>query len=91
MKSYFQHFQRLARAGTYAELARGPVPKPEFFNWAADIFEGLHVAATPGKAALVLAGDDGPAQGFTYGELSARANRLLNHWRAAWGPGRPCC
>ncbi len=82
MQNYFQRFQRLAQAGTYAELARGPVPKPEFFNWAAEIFEGLHVAESPGKQALVLAGDDGPAQGFTYAELGARANRLLNFWRA---------
>ncbi len=83
MQDYFQYFQRLAQAGTYAPLARQPVPKPAFFNWTAEIFEGLHVAANPGKDALVLAGDDGaPAQHFTYGELSARANRLLNYWRA---------
>lgn len=85
MREYFQHFQRLARAGAYAELAQRPVPKPEFFNWTAEVFEGLHVAAHPGKAALVLVGDDAgaPAQSFSYGELSGRANRLLNYWRAA--------
>lgn len=91
MKEYFQHFHRLARAGAYAELAHWPVPKPEFFNWTAEIFEGLHVAAHPGKAALVLVGDDAgaPAQSFSYGELSGRANRLLNYWQAAGvGPGQ---
>lgn len=82
MQDYFQHFQRVARTGAYAELAQRPVPKPEFFNWAAEIFEDLHAAAHPGKDALVLVGDDGPAQAFTYAELSARANRLLNFWRA---------
>ncbi|AMJ65599.1 acyl-CoA synthetase [Hymenobacter sp. PAMC 26628] len=91
MQDYFQHFQRLARAGAYAGLAQWPVPKPEFFNWTAEIFEGLHVAAHPGKAALVLVGDEAgaPAQSFSYGELSGRANRLLNHWRAGGvGPGQ---
>ncbi|MGI4886068.1 MAG: acyl-CoA synthetase [Janthinobacterium lividum] len=85
MRAYFQHFQRLARAGAYAELGQQPVPKPELFNWTAEIFEGQHVAAHPAKAALVLVGDDAgaPAQSFSYGELSGRANRLLNYWRAA--------
>ncbi|TPG66021.1 acyl-CoA synthetase [Hymenobacter nivis] len=89
MKEYFQYFQRLARAGSYAALAQKPVPKPEFFNWTADIFEGLHGAAHPGKAALVLVDDEAgaPAQSFSYGELSGRANRLLNYWRAE-GVGR---
>lgn len=83
MQEYFQYFQRVAQAGNYAALARQPVPKPVFFNWMAEIFEGLHVAANPGKDALSLVGDDGgPAQHFTYGELGARANRLLNYWRA---------
>ena len=82
MQNYFQRFQRVAQAGTYAELAQQPVPKPEFFNWTAEIFEGLHAADHPGKDALVIVSDDVPAQAFTYAELSARANRLLNFWQA---------
>jgi len=91
MREYFQYFQRLARVGAYAGLGQQPVPKPEFFNWTAEIFEGLHVATRPGKAALVLVGDGvgTPAQSFSYGELSGRANRLLNYWRAEGvGPGQ---
>ncbi|PJJ59545.1 acyl-CoA synthetase [Hymenobacter chitinivorans] len=81
MQDYFQQFQRLTEAGHYDELARLPVPKPEFFNWTTDIFEGLHAARTPDKEALVLVGDDGTEQRFTYAELSAQANRLLGFWR----------
>jgi acetyl-CoA synthetase len=81
MKAYFQEFQRLAEAGAYEQLGRQPVPKPEFFNWTADIFEGLHVATHPAKEALRLVGDEGPAESYSYAELSARAGRLLNFWR----------
>ncbi|MVN75992.1 AMP-binding protein [Hymenobacter sp. HMF4947] len=80
MQAYFQAFQRIAEAGTYHELAALPLPKPDFFNWTADILEGLHVATHPNKPALVLADDAGRVQ-LTYAELAARANRLLNYWR----------
>ncbi|OON70296.1 acyl-CoA synthetase [Hymenobacter sp. CRA2] len=86
MKAYFQQFQQLAEAGAYAELSQLFVPKPEFFNWTADIFEGLHVAAHPQKEALVLAGDDGQPEHYSYGELAAQGNRLLSCWRAAGVP-----
>lgn len=81
MKSYFQQFQRIAESGAYHQLAEQPVPKPEFFNWATEVFEGLHTAATPDKEALVLASDDGTEERFTYRQLSSQANRLLNFWR----------
>ncbi len=82
MQAYFRRFQQIAEAGTYHELDTLPVPKPEFFNWTTEILEGLHVAAHPNKAALVLADDTGH-QEITYAELAASANRLLNYWRAA--------
>ncbi|TGE25137.1 branched-chain amino acid aminotransferase [Hymenobacter aquaticus] len=83
MHDYFQQFQRLTEAGHYDALARLPVPKPEFFNWTADIFEGLHTARHPHKEALVLVGDDddGAPERYTYQQLSTRANGLLHFWR----------
>jgi len=82
MQAYFRRFQQIAEAGTYHELAELPVPKPALFNWTTEILEGLHVATHPHKTALVLADDTGH-QTLTYAELAARANRLLNYWRAA--------
>ncbi|MGI4739153.1 MAG: AMP-binding protein [Janthinobacterium lividum] len=82
MQTYFRHFQRVAAAGTYQELAERAIPQPEFFNWTADILEGLHVAERPDQPALVLAGD-ASSQTTTYAELAASANRLLNFWRSA--------
>jgi acyl-coenzyme A synthetase/AMP-(fatty) acid ligase len=80
MQAYFRRFQQLAEAGTYHELDTLPIPQPEFFNWTADILEGLHVATHPNKTALVIA-DDAGSQEITYAELAARAGRLLNYWR----------
>jgi acetyl-CoA synthetase len=82
MQSYFRRFQEIAASGTYHELENQPVPQPEHFNWTTEIFEGLHVAAHPNKAALILA-DDTNSQTISYGQLAERANRLLNYWRAA--------
>ncbi|GAB3824567.1 acyl-CoA synthetase [Hymenobacter jeollabukensis] len=83
MKAYFQQFQQLAAAGRYEDLARRPLPKPELFNWTADIFEGLHTTAHPDKEALRLVGDEAePVESYRYAELSAHANRLLGYWRA---------
>ena len=85
MQRYFQDFQHLAERGAYHELAARPVPKPEYFNWTTEIFEGLHVASHPHKPALVLA-DEAGSQTITYAELAGRANQLLHFWRAAGVP-----
>lgn len=82
MQRYFQDFQQLAARGAYHELAARPVPKPEYFNWATEILEGLHVATHPDKPALILADDTG-SQTLTYAELAGRANQLLHFWRSA--------
>ena len=80
MQAYFREFQRLAAAGTYEALGQRPVPKPEFFNWTADIVEGLHLAAHPDQPAPVLANDAG-SRTLSYAELLGQANQLLNYWR----------
>ena len=83
MQAYFREFQQLVAAGTAAALPQLPLPKPEFFNWTTEIFEGLHVAERPGQPALVLAHDAGSTS-YSYAELAGRANQLLNFWRQ-WG------
>jgi len=82
MQTYFRQFQQIAESRAYHVLENLRVPKPEFFNWTHEIFEGLHVAEQPDKTAIVLAGE-GHEQEITYAELAHRANRLLNYWRAA--------
>ncbi len=55
---------------------------PEHFNWAEEIFEGLHVAERGNNTALLWASmENGSERRFTYNELSAEANKFLNYVR----------
>jgi 4-hydroxybutyrate---CoA ligase (AMP-forming) len=52
---------------------------PQYFNWAADIFDGLHVRERGEKTALIW--KDIATQRkkiYTYGELAANGNKCLN-------------
>lgn len=82
MQAYFRRFQQIAEAGNYHALDALPVPESEFFNWTTEILEDLHVANHPEKTALASVDATGRQQ-ITYAELAARANCLLNYWRAA--------
>jgi len=55
---------------------------PEHFNWAEEIFEGLHVKERGDKTAL-LWGDmeTGKDRSFTYSEFAANGNKCLNFLR----------
>ncbi len=57
---------------------------PEYFNWAEEIFDGLHVRERGDKTALIwvdLAGKD--RKTYTYREFAANGNRCLNKLRGA--------
>ena len=55
---------------------------PEKFNWAAEIFEGMHVAERGDQLALIWTDLDTDAeQQYTYRELAANGNRFLNFLR----------
>jgi 4-hydroxybutyrate---CoA ligase (AMP-forming) len=57
---------------------------PEYFNWAEEIFDGLHVTERGDKTALVwadLTADD--KRSYTYKEFAANGNRCLNTLRNA--------
>ena len=57
---------------------------PEYFNWADEIFEGLHVKERGDKTALIwadIASED--KKSYTYKEFAAQGNQCLNALRAA--------
>ena len=57
---------------------------PEYFNWAEEIFDGVHVKERGDKTALIwadLAGED--KKSYTYKEFAANGNRCLNKLRSA--------
>ncbi|MEE4357179.1 MAG: acetyl-CoA synthetase, partial [Desulfococcaceae bacterium] len=55
---------------------------PAKFNWAAEIFEGMHVKERGDQPALIWTDLDTDAeQQYTYKELAANGNRFLNYIR----------
>jgi acetyl-CoA synthetase/4-hydroxybutyrate---CoA ligase (AMP-forming) len=55
---------------------------PDKFNWAAEIFEGIHVKERGDQLALIWTDLETDAeQQFTYKELAANGNKLLNFLR----------
>ncbi len=52
---------------------------PEYFNWAEEIFEGLHVKERGEQDALIWVNlETGEDKKFTYLELAANGNKVLN-------------
>jgi acetyl-CoA synthetase/4-hydroxybutyrate---CoA ligase (AMP-forming) len=52
---------------------------PEYFNWADEIFEDLHVHANPDKKALIWTDlDTLEVKTFTYKEVLQKANQFIN-------------
>ncbi len=52
------------------------------FNWADEVFEGLHVKENRDKTALIWADmETGEENTFSYGEVAGNANKLLNFMR----------
>lgn len=57
---------------------------PEYFNWASDIFEGLHVKGNPDKKALIWADIHTlKTRTYSYKALSEKANQLINFLHAS--------
>ena len=56
---------------------------PDKFNWAAEIFEGMHVKERGDQLGLIWADLDTDAERqFTYKEMAANANKFLNFVRS---------
>ena len=68
----------LLEARDYAELRRARPLIPESFNWAADLFEPLWVERRGKETALLYLDDREQPIRFTFAELAARGNQLLN-------------
>ncbi|MFO7752393.1 MAG: AMP-binding protein [Desulfobacteraceae bacterium] len=58
-------------------------PLPEYFNWAEEIFEGLHVKERGDKDALIWTDiHTKEKQTFTYQQFADKGNQCLNHLQA---------
>ena len=55
---------------------------PEYFNWAVEVFDGLHVKERGDTTALIWANlDTGEDKKFSYKEFAEEGNKLLNFLR----------
>ncbi|MBE8539883.1 AMP-binding protein [Geoglobus acetivorans] len=55
---------------------------PEYFNWAEEIFEGIHVKENGDKTALLWTDiETGEKKKFSYKELAEEGNRIVNFLR----------
>ncbi len=69
---------RLLQAQDYDGLHRARPAVPEYFNWAADVFEPLWVKSRPAETALLYLDERESPTRFTFAELASQGNRLLN-------------
>lgn len=70
--------EKQARAKAFFDSLNS-MAMPDSFNWVSRVFEGIHVARTPDKTALVYEDLTTLASSrFSYLDLSCRANRLIN-------------
>ena len=70
--------EKEAKAKSFFEKLNG-MTLPTQFNWAKEVFEGIHVAETPDKAALIYNNIHTlESRTFSYLELSQKANKLIN-------------
>ena len=55
---------------------------PEYFNWAEEVFEGIHVKERGDQPALIWVNlDDGEERIYSYEELAANGSKALNYLR----------
>jgi acetyl-CoA synthetase len=76
-----------ARGDLTSAYQRFQWPRPEWFNWALDYFDGVLAAEHGDQEALRLIEDDGTQASYTFGQLSDSSSRLAA-WLAAHGVSR---
>ena len=55
---------------------------PEYFNWAEEVFEGIHVKERGDETALLWMNvETGEKKEFSYSEFAAEGNKVVNFLR----------
>lgn len=80
MERTFREVRQLIADKQFGALKNIALHKPEFFNWATDIFEGIHVKERPAATALLWT-DGNSVHNFSFLQISSQANQLLNFLR----------
>ncbi len=80
MEKLFREIRTLIANKDFETLASLDVPRPEKFNWAREIFEGIHVNDTPDATALLWTNGT-ETHPYSFKEISRLSNQLLNFLR----------
>lgn len=80
MKNYFKQVSLIIKEQNFSKLDDLKIPKPEYFNWVTEVFEGIHVNERPNKTALLWT-DGVVTKEYTFLSLQNKANQLLNFFR----------
>jgi acetyl-CoA synthetase len=80
MEQLFREIRQLIADENFDALRQLDIPKPEYFNWTHEIFEGIHVKDTPDATALLWTNGTETKQ-FTFSDLRDDSNRLLRFLR----------
>lgn len=77
---YYRQVATFIAGRQFESLRKLKIVKPPYFNWAAEVFENIHVKETPNESALIWT-DAGRTSIFSFVEMSLQCNRLLNFLR----------
>jgi len=80
MEKLFREIRQLIADKNFDSLEKLEIKKPEQFNWASEIFEGIHVKDTPDATALLWTNGQ-ETHRFSFLEMSMRCNKLVNFLR----------
>ena len=80
MEKEFKIIRQLIADNKFDELSKLDLQKPKTFNWVKEIFEGIHVAESPDKIALLWT-DGKEVVPYSFSELTRHSNQLLNFLR----------
>ena len=80
MEKLYREIGSLIAEKNFEALGNLNIPRPQKFNWAKEIFEGIHVNDTPTATALLWTNGQ-ETRKFSFLEVSQQANQLLNFLR----------
>ncbi len=77
MENVYREIRKLIAEKKFQELSTLPIPARVKFNWAKEIFEGIHVKDTPNATALLWTNGQETIN-YSFLEINNNSNKLLN-------------
>ena len=77
MENVYREIRKLIAEKRFQELSTLHIPSPEKFNWAKEIFEGIHVKDTPNASALLWTNGKETIN-YSFLDVNNHSNKLLN-------------